>query len=145
LGTIPRADVLTTLVYHNPYLMYLSLIIIHIWCVYCLRITYHESVSRRWNILCTCIMFKIIASFITTLFAWLYDKSDILLTCWKLLHDNIISQIREVHKISLSSPLFIEVPVKWNVMYNCVMIFTSFYSFSIIGIWTRSVPTVWYI
>ena len=57
-------------------------------------------------------MFKIIASFITTLFAWLYDKSDILLTCWKLLHDNIISQIRELHKISLSSPLFIEVPVK---------------------------------
>jgi len=69
------------------------------------------SVSRRLNILC--IMFKIVAFFIIMLFTWLYVLVVILLTCGKHLHARIISLIGEVwaHKISLSPPFFIDVPV----------------------------------
>jgi len=69
------------------------------------------SVPRKLNILC--IMFKIIAFFIITLFARLYVRVDILLLYEKLLHDHIISLRGEVwdNKISLTPPLFIEIPV----------------------------------
>ena len=69
------------------------------------------SVSRRLNILC--IVFKIIALFLITLFARLYVRVSILLTCGKHLHDCIISLRREAwaHTTSLTSPLFIKVPV----------------------------------
>ena len=47
------------------------------------------------------------------LLTWLYVRVDILLTCGKHLHDRIISPRGDVwdHKISLTLPLFIEVPV----------------------------------
>ena len=43
----------------------------------------------------------------------IYDRVGIWLTCWKHLHDNIISQRVEVwdNKTSLTPPLFIEMPV----------------------------------
>ena len=58
-------------------------------------------------------MFKIIAFFIMTLFARLYVRVDILLTCGKHVHDGIISLRGEVwaHTTSLIQPLLIEVPV----------------------------------
>ena len=67
------------------------------------------SVSRRLNILC--IMFKIIALFIKPLFARLYVRVGISLTCGKYLHDRISSLRGGVcaHKTSLTPPLFIEV------------------------------------
>ena len=69
------------------------------------------SVSWRLNILC--IKFKIGAFFLTTLLIQSYVRIDILLTCGKHLHDCIISLRGDVwdHKISLTPPLFIEVPV----------------------------------
>ena len=71
------------------------------------------SVSQRLNILS--IMFKIIAFFMITLFARIYVRVGILLTCGKHLpmHDRIISLTGEAcaHKTSLAPPLFIEVSV----------------------------------
>ena len=70
------------------------------------------SVSPRLNIFC--IMFKIIAFFIITLFARLYARVGILLTYryGKHLHDCIISVRGEVcaHKPGLTTPRFIKVP-----------------------------------
>ena len=58
-----------------------------------------------------------------------------------------------IHKTSLTSPLFINMPGKWAVMYVCARCidFVYFYDFSIgflelfqqCGIF-RTVPTVWY-
>jgi hypothetical protein len=93
------------------------------------------SVSRSLNIFC--IMFKIIAFFIMTLFARLYVRVDILLTCGKHVHDRIISLREEVwaYKTSLIQPPLIEVSVpnqehgpscicllviSWAVMYLSV-------------------------
>jgi len=71
------------------------------------------SESRRLNILCR--MFNIIASFIITMFVWLYICEGWHFThMWKHLHDHIISLRGGVwaHKTSLSPPLCIEVPVQ---------------------------------
>jgi hypothetical protein len=58
-------------------------------------------------------MFRIIAFFIMMLFACIYDSVGIWFTCWKHLHENIISQRVEVwdNKTSLTPPLFIEMAV----------------------------------
>ena len=68
------------------------------------------SVSPRLNIFC--IIFKIIAFFIITLFARLFVRVGILLTYGKHLLDRIISLRGEVctHKPGLTTPRFIEVP-----------------------------------
>jgi len=102
------------------------------------------SVSGRLNILC--IVFKIIAFFMITLFARLYEMVGILLTYGKRLHDHIISRRVDVwaYKASLNSPCFIEVPMpsqesEWPcicvllVMYLCVsgIGFASFNDFNI--------------
>ena len=57
--------------------------------------------------------YGIFVFFIMALLTWLYARVDILLTCGKHLHDRIISLRGDVwdHKISLTPPLFIEVPV----------------------------------
>ena len=67
--------------------------------------------SMLWTLLC--IMFKIIVFFITTLFAWLCVRVDILLTCRKRVHERIISLRAEMcaHKTSQTPPLSIEVPI----------------------------------
>jgi hypothetical protein len=71
-------------------------------------------------------MFKIIAFFIKTQFPGLYVRVGILLTCWKQLHDGIISLRREVwaNKTRLISPTFYwsvgTQPGMWAVMYLCV-------------------------
>jgi len=52
------------------------------------------SMSRRLNIHVVCIMLKIIAFFIITLFVR-YVRVGILLTCGKHLHDSIISRAPE--------------------------------------------------
>ena len=82
-------------------------------------------------------MFKIIAFFIITLFARLYVKVDILLTCV------IFSSRGEVwaHKTSLTLPLIIEVPVQGAIMSLWVkgINFASFYDFAI-----GTVSTSWY-
>ena len=86
-------------------------------------------------------------------------RIGILLTCGKHLHDSIILLRGEVwtHKTSLSSPLFIGVPVprkgsEWSCICVLMVSFASFYVASI-GIWKCSdsvvffrgnVPTVWY-
>ena len=86
-------------------------------------------------------------------------RIGILLTCGKHLHDSIILLRGEVwtHKTSLSSPLFIGVPVprkgsEWSCICVLMVSFASFYVVSI-GIWKCSdsvvffggnVPTVWY-
>jgi hypothetical protein len=58
-------------------------------------------------------MFKIIAFFIITLYAQLFARICILLTCGKPLHDLIISLRREVraHQTIVIPPLFIDVSV----------------------------------
>ena len=58
-------------------------------------------------------MFKIIVFFITTLFAWLCVRVDILLTCRKRVHERIFSLRAEMcaHKTSQTPPLSIEVPI----------------------------------
>ena len=102
------------------------------------------SVSQRLNIIC--IMFKIIAFFIIKLFAWLYERVDILLTWGKHLHDSIISLRGEVwrHKTGLTPPpFFIKMlcakPGKLAVMYLCVRVLR----FSTISIFNSGiVPTV---
>ena len=60
-----------------------------------------------------CIMFKLIAFFMITLFARLYERVWILLTYGKHLHDHIISLRVEVwvHKTRLAPPSSIEVSV----------------------------------
>jgi hypothetical protein len=55
------------------------------------------------NILC--LKFKIIAFFITTLFARLHARVGILLTCGKLMHDRIISPTGEVCAIKRQSQI----------------------------------------
>ena len=86
-------------------------------------------------------------------------RIGILLTCGKHLHDSIILLRGEVwtHKTSLSSPLFIGVPVprkgsEWSCICVLMVSFASFYVAST-GIWKFSdsvvffggnVPTVWY-
>ena len=94
------------------------------------------SMTRRFNILC--IMFKIIAFFILTLFAQLYMKVD---TCgiWgKHLHDRIISlrgKVLWIHETSLAPPLFFEVP-RQESERSCICVLgginlASFYDFDI--------------
>jgi hypothetical protein len=65
------------------------------------------TVSRRLNILC--IMFKIIAFFLIMLFALLYVRVGILLTCGKYLHVCIILLKREVWvlRTSLAPPFLL--------------------------------------
>jgi len=65
------------------------------------------TVSRRLNILC--IMFKIIAFFLIMLFALLYVRVGILLTCGKYLHVCIILLQREVWvlRTSLAPPFLL--------------------------------------
>ena len=78
------------------------------------------SVSRRLNILC--ITFKIITFY---LFARLYVRISILLTCGKHLHDHIISVKVGVcvHETNLTPPSFCwsvcTNPGKSNSMYVC--------------------------
>ena len=69
------------------------------------------SVSRILNILC--ILFKIKAIFIQTLFFWFYMRVGTLLTCGKHLHERIISLRGKIciHKTRLTPPLLIEVHV----------------------------------
>ena len=87
----------------------------------------YTSVSRRLNILLVCIMFKIIAFFIITLFVRFgYMREFVFYSHGKRLHDPIISLRRKVwvHKTGSISPLFIEVPVpsqesEWSC--DCVL------------------------
>ena len=98
-------------------------------------------------------MFKIRAFFITTLFAWLYVRVDILLTCGKHLHDRIISLRGEIwtgevwaHKTNLTLPHFIEVPVLQESQrsYICVPRLSVLVLSTILIFDFGIVPIVWY-
>jgi len=75
--------------------------------------------------------------FIITLFAWLYVRVGILLTCGKHLHNFIISLTWEVWAHITSFTFFYwsvyAMSGKWVVVYLCVkgMNFASFYDFDI--------------
>ena len=107
-----------------------------------------NSVSRSLNIFC--IMFKIIAFFIMTLFARLYVRVDILLTCGKHVHDGIISLREEVwaHKTSLIQPPLIEVSVpnqEHGPSCICLLVISILLLFTILIFDLGIVPTVWYL
>ena len=105
------------------------------------------SVSRRLNVLW--IMFKIISFFIIALFAQLYVRVGIILTCGKHLHDRITAVRWEVctHKTGLTPPFSLRCMKqarKVNVMYLCVIV--SVLPLSTILIFDfKPVPTEWYL
>ena len=84
-------------------------------------------------------MFKIIAFFIITLYAQLFARICILLTCGKPLHDLIISLRREVraHQTIVIPPLFIDVSVTSQKSERSFILvvrgfdFTVFYDFDV--------------
>ena len=109
------------------------------------------TVSRKLNILC--IMFKVISFFIIKLFAMLYERVDILLTCGKHLHDRIISLRGEIwtgevwaHKTNLTPPHFIEVSVLQESQrsYICVLRLSVLVLSTILIFDFGIVPIVWY-
>ena len=70
-----------------------------------MRLSITTSVSQRFNILC--IMFKIIAFIIITLFARLHVRIGILLTSGKHLHNDTISLLKTCKReVCLNLPLF---------------------------------------
>ena len=86
--------------------------------------------------------------FIITLFARLFVKVDILLTCEKYLYDNIISLRGEIwdHKTSLIQPHFIEVSVprqEWERSCICILRVLILSLSTILIFDFRIVPTVW--
>jgi hypothetical protein len=94
-------------------------------------------------------MFKIMAFFIITLFARLFVKVDILLTCEKYLYDNIISLRGKIwdHKTSLIQPHFIEVSVprqEWERSCICILRVLILSLSTILILDFRIVPTVWH-
>ena len=83
-------------------------------------------------------------AFNSHVFAWLYVRVGILLTCGKHLHDRIMSVTGEIglHKASLTPSPFIEVPVQiHDIERSCLLDFSCFQKFSI-GFWNCS-DSVW--
>ena len=89
------------------------------------------------------------AFFIIMLFARLFVKVDILLTCEKYLYDNIISLRGKIwdHKTSLIQPHFIEVSVprqEWERSCICILRVLILSLSTILILDFRIVPTVWH-
>ena len=107
--------------------------------------------SSWWRLnISTCIMFKILAFFIIMLYARLYVRVGISLTCGKHLHNLIICLRGLVHKTSLILPLSIEVSVaiqeSGEFVYVCVRYidYASVYDF-FAGFWNCSNRMVFFV
>ena len=102
--------------------------------------TSYCKLEQNSNYTIKCIIFKIIAFFMQTLFARLYLKVGVLLTCWKHMNDRIISPSGEIwaHKNQLNPATFYwwlyqarTVSVHVHCIYVLgVSILASFYDFS---------------
>jgi hypothetical protein len=112
----------------------------------CLQYVYDNCVTQIkyiiYNVQDYCVLYK-------TLLARLYMRLGILLTCRKHLHDCIISVRVDVwaHNISLTPPLFIEVPIPSQKSARsciCVLRVSILSLFKILIIEFEINLTVWY-